>query len=94
MTTFQENHELTPASYSLAESDFTGNLRSDPFDDDLLSSGQNGHQDCEEVLIADHRASLGPAELVEHKLSTLLSGAWLPVSHRRVQPLQGSRSHC
>ena len=48
----------------------------------------------EEVLIDDNRANLGPAELVEHKLSTLLGGAWLPVSHIRIQPLQGSRNHC
>ena len=76
------------------ESGFTEGQDSSLFGDDLLAPREDGHQDCEEVLIADHRANFGPAELVEHKLSSLLGGAWLPVSHMRIQPLQGSRSHC
>jgi hypothetical protein len=90
MTTYTENSELNAHSYSLARSDFAEGLRSDAVQDDLLAA----QEDCEEVLIADQRANLGPAALVEHKLSTLLGGACLPVSHMRVQPLLGSRSHC
>jgi hypothetical protein len=50
--------------------------------------------ECEETLIADHRASLGPAQWVEHKLSTLLGGALPPVSHVRMLAQLGRRSHC
>jgi hypothetical protein len=91
MLTYRETSEAVESSYSLTESAFNERVRSEEFGDDLTTS----HQDeCEEVLIDDHRANFGPAELVEHKLSTLLAGAWLPVSHMRVQPLQGTRSHC
>ncbi len=89
MTTYQENSDLAPR-YSIADSALNEGAPSGLFEDDLSED----RQDCEEVLITDHRAHFGPAELVEHKLSTLLGGAWLPVSHMRIQPLQGSRSHC
>ncbi len=94
MLTYQETYEGNESSYSLAEADFNNSVRSEVLGDDFPSSQQDDGNECEEILIADHRASFGPAELVEHKLSTLLQGAWLPVSHMRIQPLQGSRSHC
>jgi hypothetical protein len=81
MLTYQETFEGSESGYALAESDFT-------------SFREDDRHECEEVLIDDHRANFGPAELVEHKLSTLLGGAWQPVSHMGVQSLQGSRSHC
>jgi hypothetical protein len=91
MLTYQETSEGIESGFSLTESDFNERVRSEVFGDDLTTSQQD---ECEEVLIDDHRANFGPAELVEHKLSTLLGGAWLPVSHRLIQPLQGTRSHC
>jgi hypothetical protein len=36
---------------------------------------------AEEALIADARAGLTPAQMVEHKLASLLKSAPLPVSH-------------
>jgi len=50
--------------------------------------------ECEEVLIPDHRANVGPAQQVENKLSTLLGGSLLPVSHVRMLATLGNRSHC
>lgn len=50
--------------------------------------------ECEEVLIPDHRANVGPAQQVENKLSTLLGGALLPVSHVRMLSMLGNRTHC
>ena len=50
--------------------------------------------ECEEVLIPDHRANVGPAQQVENKLSTLLGGSLLPVSHVRMLAMLGNRSHC
>ncbi len=50
--------------------------------------------ECEEVLIVDHRANLGPAQQVENKLSTLLGGSLLPVSHVRMLSMLGNRGHC
>ena len=94
MLTYQETFEGNESGYSLAESDFTERVRSETFTEDLSPSRQDDYDQCEEVLIDDHRANFGPAELVEHKLGALLGGAWLPVSHMRVQPLQGTRSHC
>jgi hypothetical protein len=41
----------------------------------------------DEVLIADARASLRPAEWVERKLISLLKSVYLPVSHVRTTPL-------
>jgi hypothetical protein len=35
----------------------------------------------EEALVADARAGLTPAQMVEHKLATLLKSQPLPVSH-------------
>jgi hypothetical protein len=86
MITFQTS-EVAESGYTLEESHFAERVRSEMF-------GEDGQDMCEEVLIDDHRANFGPAELVEHKLSTLLGGTWLPVSHMGVQSLQGSRSHC
>jgi hypothetical protein len=54
----------------------------------------DGEYECEEMLIVDERANLGPAQLVEHKLSTLLGGALLPVSHVRMLSHLGNRNHC
>jgi len=50
--------------------------------------------ECEEDLIVDDRANLGPAEVVEHKLSSLLRSALLPVSHVRMAALCGRRRPC
>jgi hypothetical protein len=94
MLTYQETAAVREAGFSLEDTSFDERVRSEVFGDDLTLSRQDNSQECEEVLIADNRANLGPAELVEHKLSTLLGGAWLPVSHMRMQPLQGSRNHC
>ena len=53
---------------------------------------QNGKPfESEETLIADNRADLGPAKLVENKLSTLLGERPLPVSHVRMAPRLGGR---
>jgi hypothetical protein len=41
----------------------------------------------DEVLIPDDRASLSPAQLVERKLSLLLRGGTVPVSHLRMNRL-------
>lgn len=61
---------------------------------DPLSELEGGPFESEEVLIIDHRAGMGPAQQVEHKLSTLLGGAVLPVSHVRMSARLGSRNHC
>jgi len=42
----------------------------------------------------DHRADLGPAQWVEHKLNSLLNGGPLPISHARMLSQLGTRSHC
>jgi hypothetical protein len=41
----------------------------------------------DEVLIPDDRASLSPAQFVERKLSLLLRGGTVPVSHLRMNRL-------
>jgi hypothetical protein len=94
MLTYQETSAARESGYSLEDTSFDERVRSEVFGDDLTLSQQDVSQECEEVLIDDNRANLGPAELVEHKLCTLLGGACLPVSHMRIQPLQGARSHC
>jgi hypothetical protein len=45
----------------------------------------------DEVLIADARASLRPAQLVERKLMGLLKSIYLPVSHVRTTALYNGR---
>jgi hypothetical protein len=45
----------------------------------------------EETLVADTRATLTPAEMVERKLLSLLKSNPLPVSHRMDGP--GTRRH-
>jgi hypothetical protein len=94
MLTYQETSKVRESGYSLEDTNFDERVRSEVFGDDLTLSQPDASHECEEVLIDDHRANFGPAELVEHKLSTLLGGAWQPVSHMGIQPLQGSRSHC
>ncbi len=64
-----------------------------PVDDSLLTQ-DGARSECEEMLIVDHRANVGPAQQVEHKLSTLLGGAVLPVSHARMLTQLGNRNHC
>ena len=48
----------------------------------LKPSGDRGRQSrpIEEVLVADARAGMTPAQMVERKLVGLLRGATLPVS--------------
>ena len=89
-----ERPEGDEFSYAAEETDLTNQVRVAVSADDILSVTQEYQQECEETLITDHRAQFGPAQHVERKLSTLLQGAWLPVSHMRLQPLQGTRTHC
>jgi hypothetical protein len=42
---------------------------------------QPAHALAEEALVADARAGLTPAQMVEHKLASLLKSQPLPVSH-------------
>jgi hypothetical protein len=49
-------------------------------------------RDPDEALIADARAQLTPAQMVEQKLVTLLQGKLIPVSHLRVASYPGVRS--
>jgi hypothetical protein len=51
-------------------------------------------QQSDEQVVADHRATLRPAQIVEGKLMELLQGAMLHVSQVRTANLNGSRSHC
>jgi hypothetical protein len=44
-----------------------------------------------EVLIPDSRAELSPAQSVERKLTSMLRGATIPVSHIRLARLCGKR---
>ncbi len=62
--------------------------------DDPTRPPDGVRSECEEMLIVDHRANLGPAQQVENKLSTLLGGALLPVSHVRMLTQLGNRNHC
>jgi hypothetical protein len=41
----------------------------------------------DEVLVADSRAFLRPAQLVERKLMSLLKNVYMPLSHARVTTL-------
>jgi hypothetical protein len=43
-----------------------------------------GIEVCEEVLVADPRAALTPAQMVEQKLVSLLEGRPVPVSQVRL----------
>jgi hypothetical protein len=45
--------------------------------------------DPDESLIADARANLTPAQMVERKLISLLRGKLVPVSHVRMTDLPG-----
>ena len=45
----------------------------------------------EEVLVVDDRAALRPAQVVESKLTRLLQGASLPVSHLQMRGLLRTR---
>jgi hypothetical protein len=61
-------------------------------DDALLGSARITEAD--EVLIVDGRANLGPAQQVENKLSILLRGSAMSVSHVRTTALSCSRRSC
>jgi hypothetical protein len=91
-----QNDTVIPASPS------TRSLIASP--GERLSSGRNerpisrferpepfataGH---EEVLVVDDRAALRPAQVVESKLTRLLQGASLPVSHLQMRGLLSPR---
>jgi hypothetical protein len=45
----------------------------------------------EEILVVDDRAALRPAQVVESKLTRLLQGASLPVSHLPMRGLLSTR---
>ena len=62
--------------------------------DDAVLLGPTRVFESEEVLIVDGRAKLGPAQLVENKLSNLLRSSPLPVSHVRLTALCGGRRSC
>jgi len=62
--------------------------------DDAVLLGPTRVPESEEVLIVDGRANLGPAQLVENKLSNLLRSSPLPVSHVRLTALCGGRRSC
>jgi hypothetical protein len=47
--------------------------------------------DALEILIPDSRADVSPAQSVERKLTTMLRGATIPVSHIRLSRLCGKR---
>ena len=48
-------------------------------------------RDAVETLIPDSRAELSPAQSVERKLTSMLRGATIPVSHIRLARLCGKR---
>lgn len=48
----------------------------------------------DEVLIADARACLRPAQLVERKLISLLNSVYLPMSHVRTTAVCNRRGPC
>lgn len=48
--------------------------------------------DRDEALVADLRAALSPAQMVERKLLTMLQGKALPVSHVRIAGLPQGRT--
>ena len=64
-------------------------LAADP--EDTGSVGSMGIQESEEVLIVDSRARFGPAQQVEHKLSSLLCNSPLPNNRVRATALFGGR---
>jgi hypothetical protein len=66
-------------------------LRNAGADDDTALLGPARIPESEEMLIIDGRANLGPAQLVENKLSNLLRSSLLPVSHVRLTALCGGR---
>jgi hypothetical protein len=89
--------ELHPASPSLFEA-----YRTSSAADSLGASVSETRPLCEppvkltrrppavgldEVLVPDDRASLSPAQFVERKLSLLLRGGTVPVSHLRMNRL-------
>jgi hypothetical protein len=48
-----------------------------------------GQREAVEVLIPDSRAELSPAQSVEHKLTNMLRGGAIPMSHIRLAKLRG-----
>jgi hypothetical protein len=62
--------------------------------DEAVLLGPSRVSESDEVLIVDGRANLGPAQLVENKLSNLLRSSPLPVSHVRLTALCGGRRSC
>jgi hypothetical protein len=62
--------------------------------DDAVLLGSTRVPESEEVLIVDGRANLGPAQLVENKLSNMLRSSPVPVSHVRLTALCGGRRSC
>ena len=58
---------------------------------ELLLPPENPQPD--EILIVDARAGLRPAQVVEHKLISLLKSVYLPVSHVRTTSLCTGRPH-
>jgi hypothetical protein len=48
-------------------------------------------RDAIEILVPDARADLSPAQSVERKLTSMLRGATIPVSHIRLARMCGKR---
>lgn len=59
---------------------------SEPVRSKIVEAGQ---REAVEILIPDSRAGLSPAQSVEHKLTNMLRGGAIPVSHIRLAKLCG-----
>ena len=93
MFTYQDAMESGAPVHSIAESPLDAVRPVGP-DADPAAFLEANRPECEEMLIVDRRAELGPAQWVENKLNTMLGGAPAPVSHSRMLSQLGTRSHC
>jgi hypothetical protein len=91
MVVYQDASETNDRPPASLEAFPTAELRPVTTDESAILSQDDGAYECEEMLIMDCRANLGPAQQVEHKLSSMLGGALLPVSHVRMLTQLGSR---
>lgn len=58
---------------------------------DSMTAKRALNRDAVETLIPDSRADVSPAQSVERKLTSMLRGASIPVSHIRLSRLCGKR---
>lgn len=54
-----------------------------------MKTADVGQREAVEVLIPDSRAELSPAQSVEHKLTNMLRGGAIPMSHIRLAKMRG-----